>query len=51
MVGEGQSLYGEEWGQGPCMGTTPRGQKDMTENITFPQLHWRLVEMNKKGND
>ena len=25
------------------MGILPYGQTDMTENITFPQLRWRIV--------
>ena len=45
-----RALYRGVPGMGRFPGTCPvERQKDMTENITFPQLHWWSV-MNTNGN-
>ena len=47
-VGAGTLYRGAEVRTGPgggalSMGTPGSGQRDMTENITFPQLRWWVV--------
>ena len=47
----GEAIYSEvqcTMGNGH-MGLNPCEQADMTENITFPQLLWRVVNLNIEG--
>ena len=37
------TLYGKGWGLGPLLDPPPKIMTDMTANITFSPLSWRVV--------